>query len=247
MRGSWLDFEFDPKDLLYVRIDRRRKLPVTILLKALGYSTEDILDYFYNTETIIAARTKRYCKAVDEDLLTGEQARRGHQGHRRPARSSSRRAARSPSALLKRLEALGIDTDPDQREEISRQGPRLTTSSTPQTGEVLVARATRIVDEEMPRARWQKGITEFEFCSSTRTVEQRLHPRTRCCSTRSRQRKRRIIEIYRRLRPEQPAHPGDGPASSSTASSSTPNTTTFPAWAALKMNYKLAARRAART
>ena len=42
-RGSWLDFEFDPKDLLYVRIDRRRKLPASILLRALGYSSEEML------------------------------------------------------------------------------------------------------------------------------------------------------------------------------------------------------------
>ena len=43
-RGSWLDFEFDQKDLLYVRIDRRRKFPATILLKALGYSTEGAVE-----------------------------------------------------------------------------------------------------------------------------------------------------------------------------------------------------------
>jgi len=52
LRGSWIDFEFDPKDILYVRIDRRRKFPVTILLKALGYSTEQLLNVFYRTEKI---------------------------------------------------------------------------------------------------------------------------------------------------------------------------------------------------
>ncbi|MBB1438970.1 DNA-directed RNA polymerase subunit beta [Shewanella sp. SG41-4] len=46
-RGSWLDFEFDPKDALFVRIDRRRKLPATIILRALDYSTQDILDLFF--------------------------------------------------------------------------------------------------------------------------------------------------------------------------------------------------------
>jgi DNA-directed RNA polymerase subunit beta len=46
-RGSWLDFEFDPKDCVYVRIDRRRKLPVSILLRALGYETEDVLGEFF--------------------------------------------------------------------------------------------------------------------------------------------------------------------------------------------------------
>ncbi len=48
-RGSWLDFEFDPKDSLFVRIDRRRKLPATILLRALGYEAEEILETFFET------------------------------------------------------------------------------------------------------------------------------------------------------------------------------------------------------
>ncbi|MDH5785452.1 MAG: DNA-directed RNA polymerase subunit beta [Chromatiales bacterium] len=50
-RGSWLDFEFDPKDALFVRIDRRRKLPSTILLRALGYDNEQILEMFFATDT----------------------------------------------------------------------------------------------------------------------------------------------------------------------------------------------------
>ena len=50
-RGSWLDFEFDPKDCVFVRIDRRRKLPATILLRALGYSSEEILAMFFDTDT----------------------------------------------------------------------------------------------------------------------------------------------------------------------------------------------------
>ena len=50
MRGSWLDFEFDPKDLVYVRIDRRRKLPATILLRALGLEAEEILDLFFDND-----------------------------------------------------------------------------------------------------------------------------------------------------------------------------------------------------
>jgi DNA-directed RNA polymerase subunit beta (EC 2.7.7.6) len=51
-RGSWLDFEFDPKDLVYVRIDRRRKLPATILLRALGYSAEEMLGMFFETSNL---------------------------------------------------------------------------------------------------------------------------------------------------------------------------------------------------
>jgi len=50
-RGSWLDFEFDPKDNIFIRIDRRRKLPATVLLQALGYSTEQILGHFFDTDS----------------------------------------------------------------------------------------------------------------------------------------------------------------------------------------------------
>ncbi|GJL52331.1 DNA-directed RNA polymerase subunit beta [Candidatus Nitrospira salsa] len=51
-RGSWLDFEFDARDILYVRIDRRRKMPATILLKAFGYSADDLLKMYYPVEEI---------------------------------------------------------------------------------------------------------------------------------------------------------------------------------------------------
>ncbi len=50
-RGSWLDFEFDPKDCVFVRIDRRRKLPATILLRALGYNSQEILGMFFDTDS----------------------------------------------------------------------------------------------------------------------------------------------------------------------------------------------------
>ncbi|PIR17311.1 MAG: DNA-directed RNA polymerase subunit beta [Deltaproteobacteria bacterium CG11_big_fil_rev_8_21_14_0_20_49_13] len=68
-RGSWLDFEFDAKDILYVRIDRRRKLPVTILLRALGYSVEDLLNYFYESEKISWEGKKIWKNFVPELLL----------------------------------------------------------------------------------------------------------------------------------------------------------------------------------
>ena len=51
-RGSWLDFEFDPKDNLFCRIDRRRKIPATIILKAMDMGTEEILQHFYEIDTV---------------------------------------------------------------------------------------------------------------------------------------------------------------------------------------------------
>ncbi|WP_293813624.1 DNA-directed RNA polymerase subunit beta [uncultured Aquitalea sp.] len=73
-RGSWLDFEFDPKDLLYFRIDRRRKMPVTILLKALGYSNEQILSEFYSFDTFYLTKTGVFLRVVPE-RLKGEVAK----------------------------------------------------------------------------------------------------------------------------------------------------------------------------
>src|SRR6476646_2403554 len=75
-RGSWLDFEFDHKDVLYVRIDRRRKMHATVLLRALGYSTQDLLNYFYNTETVYLEKTGKISKSVEYELLAGQRATR---------------------------------------------------------------------------------------------------------------------------------------------------------------------------
>jgi len=74
-RGSWLDFEFDPKDLLFVRIDRRRKFPATILLRALGYTPEDLLNYFYKSETV-TVDGKKLMKAVIPEVLRYQKATR---------------------------------------------------------------------------------------------------------------------------------------------------------------------------
>ncbi len=72
-RGSWLDFEFDPKDNIFVRIDRRRKLPATILLRALGYDTQQILDLFFEKNTFHLKKTKITLDLVPE-RLRGETA-----------------------------------------------------------------------------------------------------------------------------------------------------------------------------
>jgi len=73
MRGSWLDFDYDHKDILYVRIDRRRKMPATILFKAMGMSSQDILDYFYQTETYRLEKDKVF-RAFDKDFYRKENA-----------------------------------------------------------------------------------------------------------------------------------------------------------------------------
>jgi DNA-directed RNA polymerase subunit beta len=73
-RGSWLDFEFDPKDLLYFRVDRRRKMPATILLKAIGLSPEQILSTFFETDTFHLGKKGIQFEVVPE-RLRGEVAK----------------------------------------------------------------------------------------------------------------------------------------------------------------------------
>jgi DNA-directed RNA polymerase subunit beta len=72
-RGSWLDFEFDPKDNLFVRIDRRRKLPASIILRALGKSTEEILDLFFD-KVNFEVKDQTLLMELVPDRLRGETA-----------------------------------------------------------------------------------------------------------------------------------------------------------------------------
>jgi DNA-directed RNA polymerase subunit beta len=74
MRGSWLDLELDPKDIIYARIDRRRKFHVTILLKALGYSSQDLLDYFYERDVLRFKPDGTVTRDVAPKLLIGHKA-----------------------------------------------------------------------------------------------------------------------------------------------------------------------------
>jgi DNA-directed RNA polymerase subunit beta len=67
-RGSWLDFEFDHKDIVYVRIDRRRKLPATILLRALGYDNEQMIRTFFETDTFHLERDQIVLDLIPERL-----------------------------------------------------------------------------------------------------------------------------------------------------------------------------------
>ena len=73
-RGSWLDFEFDPKDYLYFRVDRRRKMPITVLLKAIGYTPEQILKQFFSFDTFHLSNTGILFELIPE-RLRGDMAR----------------------------------------------------------------------------------------------------------------------------------------------------------------------------
>ena len=96
-RGSWLDFEFDAKDIIHVRIDRRRKLPATTLLYALGLTQEEILGYFYSKIAFKRQKDGSWTTPLDPaGCATPRPCPTGRTP--RPAKSSWRRAPRSPCA-----------------------------------------------------------------------------------------------------------------------------------------------------
>ncbi len=119
-RGSWLDFEFDSKDILYVRIDRRRKLPATIVLKALGYSNEDLLRTFYPVEEIKLKGRDNYTRVVSE-VLAGVRAK---QNIVAPNTNEVivKEASKITKAALKKMESSGIKEIPHLKRRHNRQG-----------------------------------------------------------------------------------------------------------------------------
>ena len=140
-RGSWLDFEFDPKDLVYVRIDRRRKLPATILLRALGYEAEEILDMFYDVNTFHVGQGRHLHHDADSRAparrcgglrYQGRQEGRGGAGspyYRSPYSRAGRRP-RSPSWKFRRSTCT---VAPWPRTSSTRRPVRCLSSATPRS------------------------------------------------------------------------------------------------------------------
>src|SRR5947199_3348153 len=116
-RGSWLDFEFDHKDILYVRIDRRRKLYATVLLRALGYSTEELLNYFYDTEVIHFEAQKKYSRQVNYELLVGQRATRDIK-HPKTKEVLVKKNRKFTKGAIRKLQESGVDQLPIDMDEL---------------------------------------------------------------------------------------------------------------------------------
>ena len=198
MRGSWLDFEFDPKDLVYVRIDRRRKLPVTILLRALGLSAEEILDTFFDTDTFQITEDG-YRLILIANRLRGETAQFEIKDDKGEVLvpEGSRVTARHIREMEKRnLQALEVPAE-------YVCGHRLAKDQVDEeTGEVLIGCNT-IITEEVLEQMTALGIGEFEtiytndldcgpFVSDTLTADPTSN------------RLEALVEIYRMMRPGEP-------------------------------------------
>jgi len=158
-RGSWLYFEYDPKDILYMRINKRRKVPVTIMFRALGYSKQDILKLFYPIQTIkindnqfnIDFNPKDYAARLTYDLCNTDGKLLVATNKRLSAKKAQKLIEDGVKEVQYPLEVL-----------IERYLAEAIID--PQTGEILFDTMTHI-DESKLKKMAEIGITEFKIAN----------------------------------------------------------------------------------
>jgi DNA-directed RNA polymerase subunit beta len=197
-RGSWLDFEFDPKDIMFVRIDRRRKMHATVLLRALGYSTQDLLNYFYNTEEVYLEKGGKYAKSVEFDLLGGQRATRDIKVG---SETIVKKNTKFTKAAIKKLRDSKIDRLPIDLEELVGKVAAHDVVDK-ETGEVVLE-----VNEEVTEAKLEKlreaSIEEFKILFID-GLNVGSYLRDTLLAEKVKTTEDAIMEIYRRLRPGDP-------------------------------------------
>ncbi|HSN27843.1 MAG TPA: DNA-directed RNA polymerase subunit beta, partial [Kofleriaceae bacterium] len=197
-RGSWLDFEFDPKDIIYVRIDRRRKMHATVLLRALGYSTQDLLNYFYNTETVYIEKGNKYGKSVEYDLLAGQRATRDIKVGSEVVVKKNTKFTKAAIKKLKEGKVDRLQVDPEEL-----QGKVAAHDIVDQeTGEVLVECNEELTPAKLEKLR-EAGIAEFKILFID-GLNVGSYLRDTLLAEKVKTTEDAIMEIYRRLRPGDP-------------------------------------------
>ncbi|WP_097462450.1 DNA-directed RNA polymerase subunit beta [Mangrovitalea sediminis] len=197
-RGSWLDFEFDPKDCVFVRIDRRRKLPASILLRALGFSSEQMLDMFFETSKFTLGEETSKLELVPSrlrgDLATFDIKDKDgsvivEEGRRVTARH------------IRQLEKSGI-TELEVPNEYLYGRVTAKDMIDAKTGELLVECNTELTEESLSKI-LDAGITELETlytndldCGPFVSDTLRIDP--------TRNQLEALVEIYRMMRPGEP-------------------------------------------
>jgi len=198
-RGSWLDFEFDPKDCLFVRIDRRRKLPATILLRALGYSTQEMLDMFFETDHIEFGKDNTLTLNLIPERLRGETATFDIKGKR--GKVIVEEGRRITVRHIKELEKAGIE-----RLEVPAHyilGKAIAKDIIdPETGEILVEANAEITEELLDKMR-EAGVKEFETLY-TNELDRGPYISDTLRIDPTSNRLEALIEIYRMMRPGEP-------------------------------------------
>jgi DNA-directed RNA polymerase subunit beta len=196
-RGSWLDFEFDPKDNVYVRIDRRRKLPATVLLRALGYDTEQMLEIFHETNMFhlsdkgvemelvperLRGETATFDIKAGSDVIVEEGRRITVRHIRKLEEAGVDRLEVPESYLVGKVLARGI-IDTDTGEELAPANTELT--------EELVDALRMAGIQDVPTL-YVNDLDHGPYISSTLMVDP------------SNSQLEALVEIYRMMRPGEP-------------------------------------------
>ncbi len=196
-RGSWLDFEFDPKDCVYVRIDRRRKLPATILLRALEYSVEEILGIFFENN-LFHIHAGEFNLDLVPERLRGEIAPfEIKKGSKVIVEAGRRITVRH----IAQMEKVGLDKLAVPAEYVVGKVLAKTLVNS-ETGEII-ANANDIISPDILKGIIAAGITQFEtlyvneighgaYMSDTLRVDPTSTPLEA------------LVEIYRMMRPGEP-------------------------------------------
>jgi DNA-directed RNA polymerase subunit beta len=198
-RGSWLDFEFDHKDILFVRIDRRRKMPATVLLKALGYSAEQLLNYYYKSEEIFVTG-ETFSKGIEPELLTLQKAV-VDVAVPKSGEVIVKANRKFTKASIKKMLDQGIKTVPTVVESIVG---RYASSDIvdPATGEVLLECNDEITADKLEEIK-SRGVSSFKvlFIDNLHITSSF---RDTLVGDKINSTDEALIEIYRRLRPGDP-------------------------------------------
>ncbi len=196
-RGSWLDFEFDPKDCVFARIDRRRKLPVTIILRALGLTEEQILDIFFEKNVFHLSKKEIEFEIIPQRLRGETAAFEIRVGKKIIVEEGRRITARH----VKELEEAGVKRLPVPTEYV--QGKVLAHDIVnTETGEIL-AKANEILTVPTVAKLIESGITSIRtlyvndldrgpYISDTLRIDP------------TKTRLEALVEIYRMMRPGEP-------------------------------------------
>ena len=197
-RGSWLDFEFDPKDIIYVRIDRRRKMPATVLLRALGYSTQELLNYFYKNETITLKKNGSCWKELDFELLSGQRATRDVKVDGELVVSKNRKFTK---ASIRKLREAGIESIEISADDIVGKvaAEDIVDDS---TGEVLLECNDEVSSDKLDALR-AAGVTQLKILFID-GLNEGSYLRDTLLIDKVQTADEAILEIYRRLRPGDP-------------------------------------------
>ena len=197
-RGSWLDFEFDPKDIIYVRIDRRRKMHATVLLRALGYSTQDLLNYFYSTETVYIEAGGKYAKSVEYDLLAGQRATRDI---KLGADVIVKKNTKFTRAAIRKMKEAKLERMGAEPEELTGKVAAHDIVD-PETGEVVVEVNEELTEQKLERLR-EANIESFRILFID-GLNVGSYLRDTLLADKVKTMEDSILEIYRRLRPGDP-------------------------------------------